>query len=288
MKKILILFIAVTILSIHTQNTTAQPESSGVLNGVYEKIHVPNRIPVPFEYLREADVMWSKTIWRIVDLNEKINLPLYYPTEEVGERMSLIQLLMYGIESKQITAYNPSFTSNEFKTTMTMAEVTERFGGGNDTIMVDDGTGTMVPEVIEGEVRPREVKQYIVKELWFFDKQRSVLDVRIIGICPIRHYYKPEDVDQEQVIKVKLFWVYYPEIRPMLAKQEVFNPRNDAERKSYDDIFIKRMFSSYIIRESNVYNNRDIKQYTLGIESLLEAERIKNKIFNFEQDLWEY
>ena len=141
---------------------------------------------------------------------------------------------------------------------------------------------------IKGELTTDEVLQVMVKEMWFFDRKRSVLDVRIIGLCPIRVYFEPEDERKENVQKKKLFWVKFPEARPFLASQEVFNAHNDVEMRSFDEIFFKRFFHGFIVQESNVYNNRVIGDYTLGVESLREAERIENLIFQFEHDLWEY
>ena len=286
MKKLLVALIVTLIL---TPFGELQAQENNVLNGIYEKKHIPKRVTIPFQYLREADVMWSKTIWRKIDLREKINLPIYYPEFPMDDRMSLIDLLVYGVENGEIKAYDPSDAYNEFKAEMTLAEVKERMGGGNDTtVVIDDETGDSKTVVSEGEIISSEVKEYLVKELWFFDKQRSVLEVRLIGMCPIRYYYKDEDEDQTDVKRKKLFWVYYPDIRPLIARHEVFNPFNDAERRSFDDIIVKRYFSSYIVQESNTYNNRLIENYTIGMETMLEAERIKNQIFNLEQDLWEY
>ncbi len=273
-------------------------DAQDVLNGVYVKEKTRNRKPVPYQHLREADVMWSKTVWREIQLKEKMNHPLYYPERPIGNRMSLIDLLMWGVQNQGLTAYDES-EGDEFATVMTVREIEDKFGAVDEKVMVEDvedPDGPMIETTIEGEYNTTDVKRYLVKEMWFFDKQRSVLDVRIIGIAPIREYVKENLYDDEEeddggaenVTKVKLFWVYFPEARKILANHEVFNPHNDAERKSFDDVFFKRYFSSYIVQESNSYNNRLINEYTIGLESLLEAERIKESIFNFEQDLWEY
>jgi gliding motility associated protien GldN len=114
------------------------------------------------------------------------------------------------------------------------------------------------------------------------------MEVRIIGISPIRIYYREDDTDQEKPLQKKTFWIYYPEARKILSNAECFNASNDAARLNFEDIFEKRFFSSYIYAESNVYDNRLISEYAQGQECLLEADRIKEQIFNFEQDLWEY
>ncbi|MBN1251524.1 MAG: gliding motility protein GldN [Bacteroidales bacterium] len=287
------LLTAIILLSIFAFNITGL-KAQDVLNGVYVKEHVKDRKPIPYQYLRESDVMWSKTIWRVIELKEKMNHSLYYPEEPIGERKSLISLLMWAIQNQGLTAYNYS-TYDEFATVMTMKEIEERFGAKDEVVMVEDvenPDGPMIEKTIEGSYNTSDVKQYLVKELWFFDKQRSVLEVRIIGLCPIlfstRTNEEGDDGGEEAIEKKKLFWVYFPEARKIFANNEVFNPFNDAERKSYDDIFFKRLFSSYIVQESNAYNDRLIEEYTVGMEALLEADRIKESIFNFEQDLWEY
>ncbi len=265
---------------------------SQVLDGTYEKENVPSRRPIPYQNIREADVMWAKKIWRIIDLREKINHPLYYPTAPDGgfdSRMSLIDLLLWGIKNEGLTAYGTDDPYNEFKLPITEEQINEKFGAVDRVAMIEDlETGELVETVIKGERKTYEVKEYLVKEGWFFDKQRSIMDVRILGLCPIRHYYKEDDTDQDNVQKKQLFWVYFPETRRIFANHEVFNPHNDAERKTFDDIFFKRLFSSHITREANRFNNRDISQYTIGIKSIIEGEEIKKKIFQIEHDLWEY
>ncbi|HOK86479.1 MAG TPA: gliding motility protein GldN, partial [Tenuifilum sp.] len=133
-----------------------------------------------------------------------------------------------------------------------------------------------------------------VKEDWFFDKQRSVMEVRIIGICPILHRtdYRKTGSDEEQegtLSRIPTFWIYFPEARSVLANTDAYNNFNDAQRITYDDLFWKRNFDSYIIRISNVWDNRAIDEYTFtGLQTLLESEKIKTELFNFEHDLWEY
>ncbi|MCX6295458.1 MAG: gliding motility protein GldN, partial [Bacteroidetes bacterium] len=137
---------------------------------------------------------------------------------------------------------------------------------------------------LKTEIKAANIRQYWIKEDWFFDKQRSVMEARIIGICPLA-----EKVSETgDVIGVKpLFWIYFPEARPYLAKAAVFNRHNDAERMSYDELFVKRMFASYVYKESNVYN-RTISEYKTGLDALLESESIKEEVFDYESDLWHY
>ncbi len=282
-KLLLILAVAVSIQCLMVEKTTAQ-----VLLGLpYEKIHTQNRRPMPYQYVREADVMWSKIIWRTIVLTERANQHLYFPTAPQDGRMSLIDVLLEGIHTQGLTAYKEN-DDDEFGSIVTEKEVHEALGAGVQTMDVETMEGGTESRIIEVPYNSSDIKSYMLKELWFFDKQRSVLEVRIIGICPIRFYYKGDDTDQERPQQKKTFWIYYPEARKILSNAECYNLKNDAGRLNYEDIFEKRFFSSYIFAESNVYDNRLINDYTVGEESLLEADRIKEQIFNFEQDLWEY
>jgi len=262
--------------------------NSQVLNGVYVAHNTAERKPIPYQFLREADVMWSKIVTRRVNLTEKMNLPLYYPTDDIEGRKSLIQLIMWGIKNKSLTA----FQSEDFTTQYTVNEIEERLGAGKDSTPVLDVDGNTTGKYTQFLVKPilSEIKELMVKEMWFFDKQRSVMEVRVVGLCPIRIYAKDDgsgSLDQKMTQKLA-FWIYYPEARNIFANQPVYNQYNQAEERTFDDIFFKRVFSGYIYSESNVYNNRIIGSYTTGLEVILESERVKEKIFEFEHDLWEF
>lgn len=255
------------------------------MDGVYTKHITKKRKPIPFQFIREADVMWSKVLTRRINLTEKRNLSLYYPTEDIEGRRSLIQLMMWGIKNKSLTP----FTEDDFVSQYTLNEIDERFGAGIDTTYdIDPETGESIPLITKKPADISEVKELLVKERWIFDKQRSVMEPRIIGLCPIRLYYRDDDLDQEEVRYKKLFWVFFPEARNIFASQAIYNPNNQSQEMTYDDFFLKRMFDGYIFKESNVYNNRLIQMYATGLDVLLESEKIKEKIFNYEHDLWEF
>lgn len=278
-KRILLLFL----LAIPGMSATAQ----NVLDGVYVKENNPARRVIPYTYLREADVMWAKRIWRHIDLNEKINAPLRFPkTGETKDRKNLVNVFMDAIKEGSLTAYE----DEEFITPLTLAQF-EKVGGA-DSIQIKVTSSEPPYDEYDSTVfrafNPDDVVQYRLKEEWFFDKQRSELKCRIIGICPMYLARDQEGNLVEGGQKKNLFWVYYPEARRILANAEVANRFNSAQRMSFEDIFQKRMFNSYIMKEDNVYNRRIDDYKANPLDQLLEAERIKQEMINFEIDLWEY
>lgn len=258
-------------------------ESPARIKGLYNK-DIRDKSPIPYSHLREADVMWSKKIWRVIDLRKKINQPLYFPTEPIGDRASLIHIILAEIKSGTVNAYDADI-GDDMTVKITQADIDRKMGAETDSTSIQIAPGVYRDTVIVNEPSPEDVKQIQVQEEWFFDKKHSRMDVRILGLMPIRHYYNRE-VGEYQ--KAKICWIYYPDFRNTFANHEIFNPNNDAHRISYDDFFMQRRFSSTIIGESNVYNNRQIDQYETGKAALIEAQRIKESLFNFEHDLWEY
>lgn len=279
MKKILVLFAIGALSSLFASAQT-------VLDGVYVKEHVQTRKVVPYAPLREADVMWSKRIWRYIDINEKINIPLKYPlSHSIKDRKSLIDVIHDAVKEGTLTAYNQS--DDEFTTPLTQSEA-QAIGVSDDTTeVVDPTTGETSKKIVHEEFKGDNVIKYRLKEDWFFDRQRSVMDVRIIGIAPIMQKINKETGEAMEGDLV-IYWIYFPEARKLLVNNEVFNRFNDAERRSFDDIFMKRMFSSVIFKESNVIDRRIPDYKTNTLDALLEAQKIKEDLFNMEHDLWEY
>jgi gliding motility associated protien GldN len=283
----IITFILISLM-LNNKSINAQIMDSPPRDGVYDKISDINRKPIPYTPLREADVFWTKRIWRVIDMREKINQPFFYPVSPQNGRKSLIQVIFDGLKEGAITAYEPM--SEEFLIPETYVQIMKLLNKRDSTqIEVPDpanpGQTKLKDTVIAKNFDPQTVKQFRLKEDWFFDKQRSVMDVRIIGICPIIELFESDQVTKKG--DEPLFWIYFPDARPIFAKAEVFNRFNDADRRTYGDVFFKRMFNSYIYKESNVYD-RKISEYARGMDALLESERIKNDIFLFEHDLWEY
>ncbi len=256
-----------------------------VLDGTYVKEHHPSKRVIPYTPLREADVMWLKRIWRVIDLREKINHPLYYPTEKIMDRQSMTQLIYESVINPDapatITPYD--VLDDEFTVRLTVAEV-EAKTTKVDTQYVEDEWGDMKPLAIKEDFQPYQVKRYRLKEEWFFDNQKSVLEPRIIGMCPVQEKF---DELGEYKGEMPLFWIYFPEARIAFSTVPIYNEHNDAERRTLEDLFWKRKFSSYVFKETNVFD-RKIDTYKQDLDLLLESKRIEHEIFQFEQDLWEY
>jgi gliding motility associated protien GldN len=258
-----------------------------VLDGAYIKEHTKTKRVVPYTHIREADVMWARRVWRTIDLREKVNHPLYFPTEPINDRKSLFDVIRQGLlVDGSITAYDPGalLTDDEFKKAYLATELKELFTRMDTQYTEDLTTGDMMMVVQPINLESRDIKMYKVKEDWIFDKQRSTLDIRIIGIAPMKEV-KGEDGEVRGY--APLFWLYYPECRYVFANWDAFNRENDAERRSFEDIFWKRQFSSYITKWSNVYD-RQINDYKTGLDGLLEGEEIKQALFEFEHDLWNF
>jgi len=253
--------------------------------GLYDK-GIKEKLPIPYSHLREADVMWSKKIWRNIDLRQKMNHPLYFPTTPIGDRASLVYIILAEIKSGTINAYDADVPSaSDMTVKITQADLDRKMGASTDTISIETAPGQFSDQVITEEQAPEDVKEIQVMEEWFFDRKHSRMDVRILGLMLIRNYF---DNELGEFKKSRICWIYYPDFRNTFANHEIFNPNNDAHRISFDDFFMQRRFTSTIIAESNVYDNRQVNDYETGKEALIEADRIKEWIFNFEHDLWEY
>ncbi len=279
MKRFVLLFISVLLLS------GINFVSGQGVEGIYEKgIH--EKKAVPYSHLREADVMWSKQMVRLIDLREKMNHSLYYPTVQMPDRKNLMGVIIEAIRSGEVTSiFNFNIQSDEMTIPMLPTEVEDKLGASVDTFKaIDPVTGLEQVTISAKEADPSEIKQYFIKEEWYFDKKLSAMKVRIIGIAPVRVYKN----EVGELVREPTFWVYFPELRNALARNEVFNPNNDANRISFDDLFMQRRFSSTILGQSNVYDNRRIGDYETGRMALLEAEKVKEWLINTEHDMWEY
>jgi gliding motility associated protien GldN len=263
--------------------------------------------PIAYPPVRQADVMYYWTIWRTIDLREKVNHPLYFPTEMRGTWRSLGQTIFDAIDFNNpektedvLTLYSDEMCTFPYSRAELPGILAQTFTTTDYDIETGEEIGTK--EIVQ-QFEAKEIISYNVKEVWYFDKQYSTFRVQILEIEPIIEYERPNnntnifDDDQEQdeedvkanMMKKRVGYIYYNELRPFLAKQEVFNVKNNAARLSFDDLITwKRDFSSLIYKESNVYD-RDISDYIANSrDQRIESERITDKLRTFEHDLWEF
>lgn len=252
------------------------------LDGYYKKNNILSAKVTPYSNLREADVMFAKRIWREIDVREKMNQYLASP------KMRLIDVLMNAIDAGELTAYDPSPTKEDpngdgFTRPISGAQARSKMA---DSAVVDkfDKDGNKIGSVVQaGEFNADSVVKFRLKEDWVFDKQRSIFEPRIVGIAPL---VKPKaaglDLDYQPA-----FWIYFPEARAILATKEAVSRNNDATGLSFDDCLVKRIFTSYIVKQSNDKDER-IRDYAQGIDKLYESDRIKKSLMDWELDLWEY
>ncbi len=267
---------------------TADAQVQTVLDGAYVKETNLTKRVVPYPHLREADVMYVRRIWQDIDLRQKINQMFYFPVDPIEDRKNLFDVIRYALEVEgSLTAYGtgPAGTDDEFHYPLDMNQVDSML---NPIVIIpqfDPVTGEVIGSMeAQTTLNSQDIVRYRLKEDWVWDRQRSQRQVRIIGIAPIIE--KKDDEGNSQGL-APLFWLYYPECRYVFANAECYNYENDAQRRTFEEIFQKRYFSSYIVKETNVFD-RSISDYAQGIDALLESERIKDELFTIEHDLWHY
>jgi gliding motility associated protien GldN len=254
---------------------------------------VKDRTPLAYEHIREDDAVYRQRVWREIDVHEKMNLPFVYKATEDNGNQRFINILLNLIKNGDVTAFDATI-DDRFTTPMTFRQIAESMVGKPKIIQIPDMTidpdgskGITKDTTITEDFNPDQVERYEIKEEWVFDKESSRMYVRILGIAPEKTILNP---DGSFRAVTPIFWVYYPDLRPFLAKYEAYNGKNFGARMSWEELFESRMFSSRIVK-STIDNPGDnfINVYIKDpILDLLEGENIKNKIFNYEQDLWSY
>ena len=248
--------------------------------------------PLAYGYVDDRDILWSKTIWEIIDLNERVNFPYYYPTDTLNlgpDRRSLFDLLKLDLSRGRIKeVYNSSY----FQEKLTYEEIQESLMA-IDTIEAGydqyNAEGFVDPEYInKRRITAAEIKQYRVKGTWYFNKRLGELRYRLLGVCPVAADINIQAANEEEEDLVELFWVWYPDARKTLNQNSIFNSRNSSQPITFDVMLNSRRFNSIIYKEENVYEDREVKDYIFedALRQLLESERIKSVIRDFEQDMW--
>lgn len=247
---------------------------------------VRDRTPLAYENIREDDAVYRQRVWREIDTREKINLPFRYAANEDNGNQRFISILYDAVQSGNITVF--SGDDDRFTTPLTKEQVAQTITGGLDTVPVVDINGEVTGyQARQRMIEPDSIYRFRLKEEWIFDKESSRMFVRILGVAPVMRKYTTSGIDVGDQV---LFWAYYPDLRPTLAKYEVYNGKNYAGRMSWEELFESRFFSSYITKSTlDNPSDRSLKEYIKDpLYRLLEGDNVKEKIFNYEQDLWSY
>lgn len=257
-------------------------------DNAFDKSAINERTPLPYEHLRWDDALFAEKVWRELDLREKMNMPFRYKAEDDNGDQRFVMILLRAVENGEVMA----FQDDRFSIPMdSAARASITASGTPDTTArtdVNDPSKIIEYVVTTQSFNADEVTKIRVKEEWVFDREASRMFVRILGIAPLKTSYMPNGEERGNTV---MFWVYYPDLRPILARYEVYNPKNMGNgRMTWEELFESRMFSSYITKSTlDNASNRTIKQLIKDpILGLLEGENIKDKIFNYEQDLWSY
>jgi gliding motility associated protien GldN len=262
-------------------------------NDAVERNLVKDRTPLAYENLREDDAVYREKVWREIDTREKINLPFRYSASEDNGNQRFISILLKAIQDGPdnggVTVFNP--IDDRFTTPMTISEVAEKISGGTIKVPIYDSLGNVTGyKETAAEVNLDSFYKFRIKEEVIFDKESSRLFWRILGIAPVKNVITSSGVDLGES---ELFWVYYPDMRPIFSKFEVYNGKNFGARMSWEELFESRMFYGRIIKSTldNPWDQKLSEQQGLKgsrILQLLEGENIKERIFNYEQNLWSY
>ena len=257
-------------------------------DNAFDKSSLTQRTPLPYEHLRWDDAFYAEKVWRELDLGEKMNKVFMYESMEDDGSQIFVNMLMKSVQSGEVTA----FSDDRFTTPLSVSAVQQLVAGSLDTVpkydikQIDKVIGYVVTRK---SFDPKSINKIRLKEEWVFDRESSRMHVRILGIGLLKTEYFP-NTNKERGTS-SLFWIYYPDLRPALVKSEVYNPKNMGQnRMTWEELFESRMFSSYIVKSTlDNPQNKLIRNYIKDpILQLLEGENIKEKIFNFEQDLWSY
>lgn len=266
------------------------PEEIGIKSAA--QLISDNDKPLEYGYVDDRDILMGKTVWEIIDLSERINFPLYFPidTTNIGpDRRSLYDVLTKAIKNGEITeVYSDSYfnTKKSYKDIQSSLTRIDTTDAGKEQI--NAGLPISPEFILKRDITAQDVTQYKIKGYWYFDSRQSELKYRLLGICPVTPDVYTLNSDDKDYIE--LFWVFFPSARNVLHDAKAFNNKNSAMPISFDQILNSRHFNSTIYQEENVYGDRSIVSYMKdnAQKQLLESERVKEKIRNFEEDMWNY
>src|SRR5258705_711177 len=266
-------------------------------DGATERSMFKDRIPLDYEFLRADDALYTQRVWRDIDIREKINLPFRYQAQDDNGDQRFVSILVKAVRDQLKNGNAIAFSADDdrFTTFLDSVGFEKAISGGggqcdtNAVYDLNDPTKIVKYVVNCNKLNPDDIVKFRIKEEWVFDREASRMFVRILGIAPMKTLVGPDGVTERGV--TPLFWVYYPDLRATLARYEVYNPKNmGMSRMTWEELFEARMFGSYIIKSTldNPMNKYIRNLINDPILRLLEGDDIKNKIFNYEQNLWQY
>ncbi|MFT6754541.1 MAG: gliding motility associated protein GldN [Urechidicola sp.] len=261
-----------------------------------QQLAADNDKPMAYGYVGDRDLLWSKVVWEYIDLNERINLPFYYPIHQNStsrSRKSLFKTLMDGIQDGDITQV---YDDSHFTAKLTTKEIEAKLFRVDTTDVGRDelnAGATDIDQYIDKiELNPKDIEGFKLKGVWFIDKRQGEMKYRLLAIAPVAQDVQTKGRDDlgDVAEKLPLFWVYYPSARQVLYDMKVFNPKNGAYPISFDHLLNAKRFNSIIYREENIYGNREVTHYVKGnsLYQVLESDRIKESIRDKELDVWNY
>jgi len=260
------------------------------------QIALDNDKPLEYGYVDDRDILWSKTVWEVIDLDERVNFPMYYPIDTIdigADRRSLYDVLIKNIKNGKLTdVYVDSYFTEKRK--FSDLEATLKKVDTTDLGYEQLNAGEQISQeyINRRDLTAADIEEYRIKGIWYFDKRQGELKYRLLGIAPVApdvNFIDDESMAPEDAL-VELFWVWYPSARQILHEAKVFNQRNSSQPISFDMLLNARRFNGVIYKEENVHGDREIKDYITenALFQLLESERIKEQIRNREQDMWAY
>ena len=262
---------------VKTETSEFEETEDTPLDDVVKKDIMNERMVLTYQPVRESDVFWEKRIWRVIDVREKVNLPFAYP------EAPFFKLLSEAASKGDLPVY--SVESDKFTKRLSIDDVLSMLSKTDTVVTFDPETYEEKVQIVHNDINWEDVKRLRVKEVWFFDKETSQMQVRVLGIAPL---IDVKDSEGNFRYEQPMFWVYYPQARELFARTRVFLAGgNNNATVSWEDVFEMRLFASYIYKESNVHDRR-LEEYLSGTDLLMESEKIKNEIFNYEHDLWQY